>query len=397
MPPLTILLTILAAYLIGAIPFGYLVARARGVDILQQGSGNIGATNVGRVLGKKYGLLVFVLDFLKGAIPTVASKHMEGDSAGPTLAVIAGLSAFLGHVFPVYLRFRGGKGVATGAGVVAVLVPIPALVALLTWVSALCATRYVSFSSLSAAVLLCAAQLVTVPDPFAPPHRILALFCLVALVLVIVRHRANISRLRAGVESRIPLTSGFHLFTKTIHVLALGLWFGSIVFFTLAALVIFQTFEALGAAGNHRSPWLPLPADFTPEQGTQLAGVAVAPLFDLYFAVQGVCAILALATALGWSGIESAGKVQRIRIVVLMAAFSTVIVGWPVARHVGKLRLERYAADPVIAESARSAFATWHFYSLLLNMTTLVLVAVAMAFAARLPSGTPPALAAQEI
>ncbi len=110
----------LIAYLIGAVPFGYLIARWRGVDILKQGSGNIGATNVGRVLGKRFGLLVFVLDFLKGAGPTFVAPWLSelfGAALDKDLVrVAAGLAAFLGHVFPVFLKFRGGKGVATGAG-----------------------------------------------------------------------------------------------------------------------------------------------------------------------------------------------------------------------------------------------------------------------------------------
>src|SRR5829696_5575778 len=114
----------LAAYLVGAVPFGYLVARSRGVDIFAAGSGNIGATNVGRVLGRKFGLLAFALDFLKGVVPALAatllSRQVKPDLPADTLGVTAGVMAFLGHLFPVYLRFRGGKGVATGAGVVVV-------------------------------------------------------------------------------------------------------------------------------------------------------------------------------------------------------------------------------------------------------------------------------------
>src|SRR5690242_17213462 len=124
--------TVLLSYLVGAIPFGYAVARGRGVDILRQGSGNIGATNVGRVLGWPFGILVFLLDFAKGALPVVAATALiarDADLAAALgtdgLPVLAGLAAFLGHLFPVYLGFRGGKGVATAAGVVAILLPGP--------------------------------------------------------------------------------------------------------------------------------------------------------------------------------------------------------------------------------------------------------------------------------
>src|SRR6476469_8125134 len=122
------LLTLLAAYLVGSIPFGYLIARARGVDIFHAGSGNIGATNVGRVLGRKFGILVFALDFAKGAVPVaVAGAIADGADGLPGLLPSgAGLFAFLEHLVPVYLGFRGGKGVATGAGAVSVLVPGPA-------------------------------------------------------------------------------------------------------------------------------------------------------------------------------------------------------------------------------------------------------------------------------
>src|SRR5437764_1629253 len=117
---LLFILGVVAAYLIGSIPFGYLVARAKGVDIFQAGSGNIGATNVSRVLGRKFGLLVFALDVLKGALPTAAMRAFNPE---PAWSVAAGLAAMLGHLFPLYLRFHGGKGVATGFGVVPVLLP----------------------------------------------------------------------------------------------------------------------------------------------------------------------------------------------------------------------------------------------------------------------------------
>src|SRR5262245_23722638 len=109
-------LSLASAYLIGGIPFGYLVARWRGVDIFEQGSGNIGATNVGRVLGRRFGILVFVLDFAKGAVPTAYAMFVGHVSNAPApltpdlFGVAAGLAAFLGHLFSPYLRFRGGKG-----------------------------------------------------------------------------------------------------------------------------------------------------------------------------------------------------------------------------------------------------------------------------------------------
>src|SRR3954464_5457650 len=113
------LLALIVAYLIGAIPFGWLIARSHGIDLFHAGSGNIGATNVGRVLGKRFGLLVFALDFLKGALPalaaTVPGRTVLTDVPADVAGMTAGLAAFLGHLFPVYIRFHGGKGVATGA------------------------------------------------------------------------------------------------------------------------------------------------------------------------------------------------------------------------------------------------------------------------------------------
>jgi acyl-phosphate glycerol 3-phosphate acyltransferase len=205
--PLILGLVVLASYLIGAIPFGYLIARSRGVDILKHGSGNIGATNVGRVLGKRFGILVFVLDFAKGALPVAAAsiiaRHTHSSLPRHTLEVSAGLAAFLGHLFPVYLRFRGGKGVATGAGVVAVLLPWPGLGAVIVWALVVWLTRYVSLASLSAVLALCALRLGLTAAPFDDENLILTLFCFVAAALVIVRHRTNIARLLRGTENRL--------------------------------------------------------------------------------------------------------------------------------------------------------------------------------------------------
>src|SRR3954471_13892696 len=112
---LVALLALVIAYLVGAIPFGWLVARSRGVDIFHAGSGNIGATNVGRTLGRKYGLLVFALDFAKGALPVLVAGHLPAEAheslvQPDALRVGCGVMAFLGHMFPIYLGFRGGKG-----------------------------------------------------------------------------------------------------------------------------------------------------------------------------------------------------------------------------------------------------------------------------------------------
>ena len=195
------------SYLLGAVPFGYLVGRARGVNVLERGSGNIGATNVGRLLGWRWGVFVFLLDFAKGGLPVFLAGLLPDPADVPlpphTLPVIAGVAAFLGHLFPVYLGFRGGKGVATGAGVTAVLVPHLIVFVLAAWGAVLYLTRYVSIASLSAAALLFALRLLIEPEPWGREQFVVTLFCLVGCLLVFVRHHSNIRRLLAGTEPRL--------------------------------------------------------------------------------------------------------------------------------------------------------------------------------------------------
>jgi acyl-phosphate glycerol 3-phosphate acyltransferase len=394
-----LVLVVVLSYLLGAIPFGYLVARWRGVDILRQGSGNIGATNVGRVLGRGFGFLVFVLDFAKGALPVAVAKWLanrwELGLPQDALEVSAGLAAFLGHVFPIYLRFRGGKGVATGFGVVAVLLPAPTLGASLTWAALVILTRYVSIASLGAAAMLCLLRAGLTVEPLAPENRILTWFCVVAAGLVFARHYANIKRLIQGNENRLKDSAAIQMLSKTIHVLALGLWFGSAVFFSLVATpVIFETFGSLGSKPVPERPaWLPSP--WEKEQGIQLAGLAVGPIFPWYFLLEGVCGLLAVSTALAWSRSHPQAQVHRLRFIIVVFALTTVIAGWPIAQKVGVLRAERYTEDPGMAAAAKTDFATWHTYSLILNFVTLALVTVAMALAARLPEPATPILQGQ--
>jgi glycerol-3-phosphate acyltransferase PlsY len=202
-------LLVVAAYLVGSIPFGWLVAKgAAGIDIRQHGSGNIGATNVGRVLGLRFFLLVFFLDFCKGAAPVAAALVWPGsagtlvDSFRPPLV---GLAAILGHVFPLYLKLRGGKGVATAIGVVILLAPRAAAVGLVAWVLLVLATRMVSVGSIGFAVGFAATFFVTTPDPFAAQNLGQCTFVIIVLVLVIARHRENLRRIYLGTESRVRL------------------------------------------------------------------------------------------------------------------------------------------------------------------------------------------------
>jgi glycerol-3-phosphate acyltransferase PlsY len=206
------LLAVLAAYLVGSLPIGLLVGLLRGVDLRRHGSGNIGATNAGRVLGRRWFFLVFVLDFLKSFAPVVVVLRLDaawcGTGSGRSaLALAVGVAAVLGHVFPLFLRFRGGKGVATAAGVFAALAPLPALAALLVWIVVAKASGYVSLASLAAAVALplCCFLLPEFELPragrvaVAPPVRWAAL---AVGALIVWRHRGNIGRLRRGEEPR---------------------------------------------------------------------------------------------------------------------------------------------------------------------------------------------------
>ncbi len=200
-------MAVLAGYLIGAVPFGYLVARIfKGVDIRTSGSGNIGATNVGRVLGRGYGWLVLILDLLKGLLPTLLFPRLTAGPSGeisPDLAVLVGLAAILGHTFPVYLKFRGGKGVATSLGVVLALDPISCALAVLVFVIVVLGMRYVSLGSLLGAASFMVAHFVQTPHPIHREHIAMTLFTVAVVGLMVARHRSNIARLRQGTENRV--------------------------------------------------------------------------------------------------------------------------------------------------------------------------------------------------
>ncbi len=184
------------AYLVGSIPFSYLVARAFGVrDVRRVGSGNVGATNVMRSAGKAAGLIAFLLDALKGAAAAWTVARL--DPPPSPLPALAAVAVVVGHMYPIWLRFQGGKGVATAAGAFLALAPAPTLVSLLAFALGLAATRYVSVGSLLGAVTLAgAAFLLGSPPP-------LAWAALGASALVVWRHRANILRLIEGTEGRL--------------------------------------------------------------------------------------------------------------------------------------------------------------------------------------------------
>jgi glycerol-3-phosphate acyltransferase PlsY len=193
------------AYLTGSIPFGYLVGRLVGkIDIRQHGSGNIGATNVGRVLGSRWGFVVLALDLLKGLVPVAALPYLfvaSGDPDRLHWQVAAGTATILGHMFPCWLGFRGGKGVATALGVVASLAGWATLGAAAMFGLSFAIWRIVSLSSILAALSFAACQVLRLwPELFTHERWSLTAFSLLVPALIIVRHRGNIARLWRGEE-----------------------------------------------------------------------------------------------------------------------------------------------------------------------------------------------------
>ena len=192
---MAIALFTIIAYLLGALPFGLLIAKSRGIDIRQQGSGNIGATNVFRCVGKGWGIFTFTLDALKGFIPAFVFPMLA--TADPVYGVLFGFAAIMGHSFPVYLRFKGGKGVATSAGMLLGIAPLAVGIGFLCWVICMAISRYVSLSSMVAAIVVAAAVWVQQDKGL-----VVNIALTVLAVLVVVRHRTNIQRLLNGSESR---------------------------------------------------------------------------------------------------------------------------------------------------------------------------------------------------
>ena len=196
----------LVSYLLGSIPAGYLAGRVAGIDIRHAGSGNIGATNVMRVLGKRYGYPVFIVDFLKGLIAVSLSILIEKRAqplSVPTelIGIIAAISCVIGHSFPVWLSFKGGKGVATSMGALFGLMPFMALIGIAVWVITFEMTRYVSVASMTAALAVPISILILMPLK-QTGGAVLLYFSICLAALVIFRHRSNLSRLVRGTEPR---------------------------------------------------------------------------------------------------------------------------------------------------------------------------------------------------
>lgn len=182
------------AYFVGSVPFAHLLSRRRGIDLRTVGSGNVGASNVLRTIGVRTALLAVCLDTVKGTVAVLVAQRL---AATPGPVVAAGLAAVLGHVYPVWLRFHGGKGVATAAGVFAVLAPMALAASLAVFVAAVAWTRYVSVGSIGAAVTLAAGT------ALGEAPAVVAVGAATTAAIVVYRHRGNVSRISAGTERRI--------------------------------------------------------------------------------------------------------------------------------------------------------------------------------------------------
>jgi acyl phosphate:glycerol-3-phosphate acyltransferase len=201
---MTWLLIFVLGYLIGSIPWGYIFARSKGIDIRQHGSGNIGAANVLRAMGKKWGYLVFLCDFLKGFLAVqlgslMAAYFMVNVVLG---SVIAGIACVLGHDYPIWLGFKGGKGIATLAGAVLALFPLLVFISFgVVWIAVFLIGRFTSLASISAVIALpVAVSLIVVKSE--PGFPLLVGFSVLMAALAVWRHRSNIVRLLNGTENR---------------------------------------------------------------------------------------------------------------------------------------------------------------------------------------------------
>ena len=187
-------IAVLLAYFVGSVPFAYVLARRRGIDLRLVGSGNVGASNVLRTSGVSSAVMAMCLDGAKGTLAVLVAQRLTVSEAAP---VAAGVASIIGHIYPVWLRFRGGKGVATAAGVFGVLAPVALAVSGAVFVLTVWITRYVSAGSLAATVALAVATAATDVRPA------VAVGAAVSALIIVHRHRGNLARLVAGTERRV--------------------------------------------------------------------------------------------------------------------------------------------------------------------------------------------------
>lgn len=198
------ILVLVISYLFGSISWGFIIGKIKGIDIREHGSKNIGATNVTRVLGKSFGYLCFALDFLKGFFPSYLMMFVI---VLPTIpndigVILAILGTFLGHIFPIYLKFKGGKGVATGTGAVLAVSPLATIIGFVIWVIIFKTTKYVSVASITSAIIVPLLTIFFSVQGTYPLSIALQIFIVIIGVIAIVKHKSNIARLINGTEYR---------------------------------------------------------------------------------------------------------------------------------------------------------------------------------------------------
>lgn len=204
---------LIISYLIGSIPFGFLIGKLRGIDIQKHGSGNIGATNVTRVVGPVYGKLCFFLDFLKGLLPSglvlFLTEHTRDLEDPYTLLPVAATFAVVaGHIWPIYLKFKGGKGISTAAGAILPLSPWAVLIAFAAWVVVFKASGYVSLASITAAIVLPASAILLRLFHLSDVSTAAIILFILLGILAILKHTSNIKRLVNGTENRFSSGDG---------------------------------------------------------------------------------------------------------------------------------------------------------------------------------------------
>ncbi len=264
-----------------------------------------------------------------------------------------------------------------------------------------------------AALFLAAQRLAFTSGPWAPDNLVVTLFCVLAGLLVLVRHRSNLYRLWQGKENQLKGGAFMFGLTRSLHVLALGTCFGAQVLFTIVGLTLFQTFDRISREDAAARPiWLPIPPEFEKkaptgfpdplrrEQGSRVAGAAVTPMFAWYYGLQTGCVLLALACAWSWPRQGPAGRLQRFRLGLLVCAVVLLGVGWWLDAVVHNLREPRNDLTDVVLRSsdptpqieaavkARARFGMWHGFSLLQNFATMFVVGVALVLAGQMPSGS---------
>ena len=205
---LNLIIFFIVVYLFGAVPWGFIIGKIKGIDIRKNGSGNIGATNITRTLGKPWGIFCFVLDFLKGLIPVLCTKtfiasmlNIPNNLLGITIIIVV-LTTIMGHIFPIYLKFKGGKGVATGTGALIAITPFAIICGLIIWVIIFKISRYVSIASIIAAISVAVLTIFFSAMGFYRVPISLQYFVVLLAIFAIYKHTSNIKRLLNGTENR---------------------------------------------------------------------------------------------------------------------------------------------------------------------------------------------------